>query len=584
MTDFRDVLLAELYPSPTNPRKSFDPAELAELSQSIATSGVQVRLLVRLGNPDVYRAMRPGEPFVELGSPAPDVYEIVAGERRFRAANLAGLTKVPCEIRLMTDREVLEVQVIENLHRADVHPLEEARAYQVIGSNGEGLTVEEVAKRVGKATAYVAQRLKLLQLELPAQLLFKGRHIALDHALIVARLTPADQTNAVREMLGANHQPKKMDLVVYTERRIKEHAESKYYAGRRLINMTAPELKAWVERSVMLKLKGVPWKLEDATLVPEAGACTTCQKRSGSNVALFGDLTAEEDICLDSTCYATKHKALVKITIAKAKEDGGEMVKLSARQSESPLPEDLKASLVIKRGQWVRAGAAKCEDVVQGIVVDASGQQYEQKKIAAGDVFKVCCNQKCKVHKHTVQKLEARGVPYYYEAERSKAKAYEAAETPIRVAIVKAIAAKAKVNTMAQLREEVENQCGNDAQWYVEIFGLAVEPVKIGANDQQKYLKAFAKFLTGASLEQLALCLYLVDVVTEAEVQGYQHDHRANDRAGLWKLAKAAGVDAEAIAKAAEPAQAKEEAAKPKTAAKKAAKKASGNRGMIKKK
>ncbi len=140
-----EVPLTLLHPNPNQPRTHFDPAALAELSASIKQNGVLQPILVR---------PRP--------APLPG-YEIVAGERRYRAARDAGLTKVPVVVKDLSDEETLAVALIENLIRQDIGPLETARAYSRLMSEF-GWTQEEMGKRVGKSRVSVANHLRLLKL------------------------------------------------------------------------------------------------------------------------------------------------------------------------------------------------------------------------------------------------------------------------------------------------------------------------------------------------------------------------------------------------------------------------------------
>lgn len=133
----------EVEPNKDQPRKEFDDAALAELSASIAQHGVLQPLLVR--------------PMAGGG------YQIVAGERRWRASRMAGLTEVPAVIREMDDRQASELALIENLQREDLNPMEEALGYQTL-MQSYGLTQEETAKIVNKSRPAVANALRLLGL------------------------------------------------------------------------------------------------------------------------------------------------------------------------------------------------------------------------------------------------------------------------------------------------------------------------------------------------------------------------------------------------------------------------------------
>lgn len=135
--------ISEIEPNRAQPRKDFNEEALAELADSISQHGVLQPLLVR--------------PIVGGG------YQIVAGERRWRAARMAGISEVPAVIREMSDSEVMELALIENLQREDLNPLEEAQGYQSL-MDTYGLTQEEVSKTVGKSRPTVANALRLLNL------------------------------------------------------------------------------------------------------------------------------------------------------------------------------------------------------------------------------------------------------------------------------------------------------------------------------------------------------------------------------------------------------------------------------------
>lgn len=135
--------VSEIEPNRAQPRKDFNEEALAELADSISQHGVLQPLLVR--------------PIFGGG------YQIVAGERRWRAARMAGISEVPAVIREMSDSEVMELALIENLQREDLNPLEEAQGYQSL-MDTYGMTQEEVSKTVGKSRPTVANALRLLNL------------------------------------------------------------------------------------------------------------------------------------------------------------------------------------------------------------------------------------------------------------------------------------------------------------------------------------------------------------------------------------------------------------------------------------
>ncbi|OAQ21609.1 ParB/RepB/Spo0J family partition protein [Thermosulfurimonas dismutans] len=141
--ELRTVSISAILPSPFQPRRNFSEESLAELAASIKSRGLLQPLLVR-----------------EI---APGTYELVAGERRLRAAKMAGLSEVPVLIKHFSDEEALSVALIENLQREDLNPLEEAEGYRRL-IDEFGLSQEEIARRVGKDRSTVANALRLLKL------------------------------------------------------------------------------------------------------------------------------------------------------------------------------------------------------------------------------------------------------------------------------------------------------------------------------------------------------------------------------------------------------------------------------------
>ncbi len=152
--EIREIRLGNLVANEDQPRKDFDDASIAELAESVKIHGILQPLLVQ----------KKGRK-----------YEIIAGERRFRAAALAGLKTVPVIVKTYSDKEVVEISLIENIQREDLNPLEEALAYQRL-LDDYALTQEEIARRVSKSRAAVANALRLLKLDGEvAELLRQGK-------------------------------------------------------------------------------------------------------------------------------------------------------------------------------------------------------------------------------------------------------------------------------------------------------------------------------------------------------------------------------------------------------------------------
>jgi len=176
----RTLPIAEIAPNPWQPRLHFDDGKIQEMSESIREHGIVEPLVVR---------------------PRHGGFELIAGERRLRAARLAGLESVPAVVREMDDREVLEVTRIENLQREDLSALEEGAAYLRLMEEF-GATQEEVARRVGKSRPAVANAIRLLQLPEAVRDELRAGRLSAGHARALCALeSPIEQTALARDVI-----------------------------------------------------------------------------------------------------------------------------------------------------------------------------------------------------------------------------------------------------------------------------------------------------------------------------------------------------------------------------------------------
>src|SRR5918911_5340548 len=159
-SDLMDLDIDLLNPTEAQPRKHFKEDKINELAQSIKGNGIIQPIVAR----------RDGERF-----------QIIAGERRWRAAQIAGLQKVPCLVREVADESVLEISLIENIQREDLNPIEEATAYKRL-IDTLSLSQEEVARRVGKDRSSVSNALRLLRLPPEIQRLVEEEKLSMGHA------------------------------------------------------------------------------------------------------------------------------------------------------------------------------------------------------------------------------------------------------------------------------------------------------------------------------------------------------------------------------------------------------------------
>jgi ParB family chromosome partitioning protein len=175
----QQVDLSRIVPSPLQPRKDFAREALIELVESIRQHGIIQPLVVRL---------------------VAGKHELIAGERRWRAAQEAGLTQAPVITRVATDLEVLELSLIENLQRADLNPIEEAQAYARL-SNEFGMRQEDIAQKVGRSRAAVANSMRLLDLHEQVQTWVTQGLLSVGHAKVLLALKEPEEQRAVAETI-----------------------------------------------------------------------------------------------------------------------------------------------------------------------------------------------------------------------------------------------------------------------------------------------------------------------------------------------------------------------------------------------
>lgn len=319
MTEFQTISTAAIEESKLNPRRTFDKDSLEELAASIREKGVLQPILVR---------------------PKGGAFELVAGARRYRASVIAGNLTIPAMVRELDDKQVLEIMVIENAQRADVHPLEEADAFQaLIGVHGHD--PESIAARIGKTVSYVRGRLLLTNLEkLPRAALLDGI-LPLGHAQLIARLKPDLQPAAIHAC------------------RIKKAGNGFDVDGWAGVARLS-DLKNWITREAVLHVKHAKWALDDAALLPQAGPCTTCPKRTGVNVQLFPEL--EHDVCTDRGYWNEKEKALLEVRIQEAREKGVQLLSLDYSAKKKSLPEG-----VLHSSEWSIGFGSEAR---QGLCID----------------------------------------------------------------------------------------------------------------------------------------------------------------------------------------------------------------------
>jgi ParB/RepB/Spo0J family partition protein len=327
--------LSRILESSTNPRRTVKDAHFADLVGSIRTHGVLQPILVRP---------------VTINKPTPTPgphYELVAGHRRLAAAREAFYPNIPAFIRELSDQAALEIQVIENLQRSDLHALEEAQGYQRLLAMK--YDIARIAERIGRSVKYVYDRVKLLQLIPAVQKVFLEDKISAGHAIILARLKPKDQERAIElegqygeygDRGGALFIEERTLFDPLEDERAKQRKEDPL-AGYK--TRSVRELQAWVDEHV----------------------------RFDHAAADVPDLFPETHQAVEEA-QETKEK-IVLVT------------------HEHHVPQEAREGPPVRGPRsWKSAEKKPCEHAVTGVIVIGPGR---------GDALKVCvAKDKCKVH------------------------------------------------------------------------------------------------------------------------------------------------------------------------------------------
>ena len=349
--EYRNLPITALVESANNPRKRFDQKSLEELAASFKTQGVLAPLLVR-----------------ELEK---SKYEVVAGARRLRAARIADLESVPVRVVQLTDAEATEARVVENLQREDIHPLEEALGFKSLLELGEPYNIAHLAARAGKSEAYIYRRIRLADLIPAVAEAFLKDRITVGHALLIAKLPASQQQEAFNAAFRS----------MWTSE------------GNTQTLIPIRELAAWLESNILLQLATAPFDKQDETLLPAAGSCLNCPKRTGFNKLLFGDVV-RKDSCSDPSCFRAKIDASVTRTL----EAKPQIVQISSAwntREGAPLGRNRYVELEIKKpkpnGSPAKLSALQrpCTKMQEAVVMDGGKR---------GQVVKVCVDPACHVH------------------------------------------------------------------------------------------------------------------------------------------------------------------------------------------
>lgn len=370
------VPLAQVHLSPRNTRKIIAQEELQELATSMGQHGQLTRCLVR------------PMPCPEGHDPSVPHYELAAGHRRTLAALLLGWSHIDVDVREMDDHAFLMALWTENLQRADVPPLEEARGLQDLLD--AGWDVRAIAQEIGRPEQFVRGRLQLLKAADEVQEAMLRGLVPVTHAMELAKLTHEYQREALAAIFALDVRALADAALARAEERDwdEELSDDRDEAGQggesfgMVHNPFAKpyqiprspslaDLRAELRQRFYRRLAVVAWDVSDDTLVPGAGSCAACEKRSGHTPSLFPELSdTTGDVCLDGACFAVKTKAHEKRVkaaerkAARAQQAEESDVESGEGPSATPTPTKAQADELAEREREAQRARQK-RDIVQ---------------------------------------------------------------------------------------------------------------------------------------------------------------------------------------------------------------------------
>ncbi len=235
--------LSEIGPNPDQPRKEFDQEALSQLAESIAAHGLI-------------------QPIVVRSTASSDFYEIIAGERRWRASKMAGLTEVPVIIMELDDKKAAQVAIIENVQREDLNPMEEAAAYRSLVRDFD-MTQEELSRQIGKSRSAIANTMRLLELPPEVTALVRSGSLSAGHArALLALKNPENLEIAAKKTISKNLSVRETEALVRKLNRSTAEPKSEFEPFVDYTAALAKKMTSHLGRKVTISGKGKVRKLE----------------------------------------------------------------------------------------------------------------------------------------------------------------------------------------------------------------------------------------------------------------------------------------------------------------------------------
>lgn len=279
--EVQNILLSMIRPSAMNPRKTFDAQSLDELAQNIKEQGLLQPITVRI----VEWVDLIDEDTLEITS-VPR-FEIVCGERRYRACMLNNMEMIPAIIVEMDDKQAFEAMITENLQRKDVDPIEEAFAFDLLLKNGN--TAEDVALRFGKSVRFVQDRMRLNGLNDDIKKMVRDGHIPLTGAFIIAKLEPS------------------------TQEKFSEWANDEYDLEDETETIPVASIKRWIDNRFMILSRSIWAEDEDngEEWTTEFKMCSQCEFNTCNHGCLFYEMNNDNARCTNASCFEKKGIAYI---------------------------------------------------------------------------------------------------------------------------------------------------------------------------------------------------------------------------------------------------------------------------------
>lgn len=252
-----EIPLTQITPNPNQPRRDFDEQSLQELSESIKQLGIVAPITLR--------------------QTAQQKYQIIAGERRWRAAQRAGLQTIPAYIRTIKDEDVMQMALVENIQREDLNPIEIALAYAQL-TKEQNATQEKIAQQVGKSRAEVANYLRLLKLPAPIQIALQKKTLSMGHArALLAIENPAQQISLYKDIEKRNYSVRQVESLVKqlksSENTPEEQKDDSANMMAEQYNILTDKLSQFLQTKVNINISGkgkgkitIPFNDEDELL------------------------------------------------------------------------------------------------------------------------------------------------------------------------------------------------------------------------------------------------------------------------------------------------------------------------------